>query len=99
MSMKPSKRGMDLKVLVICRAVPGVTAADMGQHYASEASELRRLREEGTLLDAFSPGGPGAVLVVEASGASSAADIAWSLPMRKANLITTEVIELHPLNL
>jgi len=89
---------MAVKVLVICRTLPGVTPADIGRHYASEASELRRLRESGTLLEAFSPGGPGAVLLMETSGASQAADIAESLPLRKAGLITTEIIELHPLN-
>jgi hypothetical protein len=86
-----------MKVLVICRTRPGVTPADMGPHYALEARELRELRESGTLLEAFSPGGPGAVLVLETSGATHAAEIAEALPLYRANLITTEIIELHPL--
>ena len=87
-----------MKVLVICRTRPGVTPADIGPHYASEARELRALQDSGTLLEAFSPGGPGAVLLMETSGATHAAEIAETLPLHRANLITTEIIELHPLN-
>ena len=86
-------------MLVICRPLPVATPAAMAPHLAEEIAELRKLRAAGTLLEAFSPGGPGAVLILETADAPSATAIAEALPLRRAQLISTEVVELHSLGL
>ncbi len=56
---------------------------------------LRKLRDVGLLTDTFSPGGPGAVLIVD--GSREEVDSALqTLPLVREELVDTEVIELHP---
>jgi hypothetical protein len=56
---------------------------------------LKRLREQGVLLAAYSPGGPGAILMFDDARGAVEGAIA-SLPLARAGLIDTEVIGLHP---
>jgi hypothetical protein len=84
-----------MKLLVLCRPRTGVEAAQIGAHAADEMAALRALKEAGTLLEAYSPGGPGAVLILE-DERSSVQDALASLPLVQHGLIDTEVIELHP---
>ena len=56
---------------------------------------LRSLKAAGTLLEAYSPGGPGAILIFEAEPSSVQQALA-SLPLVQGGLIDTEIIELHP---
>ena len=85
-----------MRILVICRPRPGVTRDDIAPHAAAELAELARLRAEGLLAEAWSPGGPGAVLIFEADREAVTAAVA-ALPLRAAGLIGAEIIELHPL--
>ncbi len=47
------------------------------------------------LAEAYSPGGPGAILIFQASRERVDSAVA-SLPLALAGLIDTEIIELHP---
>ncbi len=80
---------------MFCRPRPGVTREGIASHAAAEMAVLARLRAEGSLAEAYSPGGPGAILIFEASREAAEAAVA-GLPLRAAGLIDTEVIELHP---
>ena len=55
---------------------------------------MRTLRDEGLLREAWSPGGPGAILVFDGERDDIEAGLA-SLPLIKSGLIDTELIELH----
>lgn len=56
---------------------------------------LQQLQADGSLIEAYSPGGPGAILIFEADRATVEAAVA-SLPLAQAGIINTEIIELHP---
>ncbi len=58
---------------------------------------LRQLKAEGTLVEAYSPGGPGAVLIFEADRDAVEAVVSV-LPLVMAKLIDTEIIALQPLS-
>lgn len=85
-----------MKTLVICRPRPGVTLTDIAGHRAAEMAALRQLKAEGTLAEAYSPGGPGAVLIF-AAGLEAVEGVVYALPLVIAKLIDTEIIELQPL--
>ena len=57
---------------------------------------LRQLKAEGTLGQAYSPGGPGAVLIFEGDREAVAA-VVNVLPLVMAKLVDTEIIDLRPL--
>jgi hypothetical protein len=84
-----------VKVLVIRRPRPGVQPGDIAAHAAAEMAALKELQADGALAAAYSPGGPGAVLIFEASRAAVETALA-GLPLAREGLIDTEVIELHP---
>lgn len=84
-----------MRFLVVCRAKPGVTREQIAPHGAQEMAALRSLKARGDLLEAYSPGGPGAVLIFDGERTSVDQTIA-SLPLIQAGWIEAEVIELHP---
>jgi hypothetical protein len=84
-----------MKVLVLCRTRPGVDRDQIAPHTAAEMGALRSLKAAGTLLEAYSPGGPGAVLIFDGERPVVEAAVA-SLPLIDAGLIDAELIELHP---
>jgi hypothetical protein len=86
-----------MKLLAICRTTPGTQMSDLAVHRAAESKVLEAWRDSGTLLEAYSPGGPGAVLMLNAPDAESVVRLIESLPLRRAGLIEVELIELHPL--
>jgi hypothetical protein len=49
--------------------------------------------------EVFSPGRPGAVLILDSPNADAARGITETLPLSRAGLIETELIELHPFEL
>jgi hypothetical protein len=51
----------------------------------------------GILLEAYSPGGPGAILILEVSDLGKAQSLLARLPLCEAGLIETELICLRPL--
>ncbi len=57
---------------------------------------LRQLKAEGTLVEAYSPGGPGAVLIFEGDREAVEAVVSV-LPLVMAKLVDTEIIDLQPL--
>jgi muconolactone delta-isomerase len=66
---------------------------------AEEADDLRQLKWEGILVEARSPGRPGAVLIIEAASDSEAGDILARLPLSVAGLIDVELTPLHDLGI
>ncbi len=65
----------------------------------AETAALRDLKGSHVLSDAWSPGHPGAVLMLDVPDEDEAARLADGLPLAQAGLITTEIIPLHPLDL
>jgi hypothetical protein len=86
-----------VKVLAICRLRAETDPRAMSPHIAEEAQTLKQWRSRGVLVEAYSPGAPGAVLVLEAPGVSEAASLVNRLPLCQVGLIQTEVIGLYPL--
>jgi hypothetical protein len=86
-----------VKVLVICRPNPEADPKAMFERIAAEAETLEKWRSEGALLEAYSPGGPGAILILDTPGVDEAEALVSGLPLCQAGLIRTEVIGLHPL--
>jgi hypothetical protein len=84
-----------VKVLVICSPRPGVAPGQIAAHVAAEMAALRQLKSDGRLLDAYSPGGPGAILILDGEPAAVDSAVA-ALPMVREGLIETQIIELHP---
>ncbi|HET6864396.1 MAG TPA: hypothetical protein VFH80_00670 [Solirubrobacteraceae bacterium] len=74
-------------------------ATGFRRHIPAETAALRELKASGVLADAWSPGRPGAVLLLNVPGQAEAASITAVLPLAQAGLITTEIIQLHPLDL
>ncbi len=54
-----------MKRLVICRPAAGVDPDQIAPHAAEAMTALRELKAHGPLLEAYSPGGPGAILIVD----------------------------------
>jgi hypothetical protein len=84
-----------VRFLVLCRAKPDVTREQIAPHGPEEMAALQALKATGGLLQAYSPGGPGAVLIFDGERSSVDEAIA-SLPLIQAGLIDAEVTELHP---
>jgi muconolactone delta-isomerase len=87
-----------VKLLVICRPAAGVDPDQIAPHAAEEMAALRELKAHGSLLDAYSPGWPGAILILDTDPAQIDQLLA-SLPLYRHGLIDTETIELHPFEL
>jgi muconolactone delta-isomerase len=88
-----------VQFLVICRPAEGGDPQDFKRLIPFETEVLRELKANGTLVDAWSPGHPGAVLILETADPDQAARILAELPLLEADLITTELIPLHRIDL
>jgi hypothetical protein len=86
-----------MKVLAVCRPLPGTDPKAMVQHFATEAQALEEWRSQGSLVEAYSPGRPGAILFLEVPTVAEAESLVAGLPLSRAGLIHTEVIGLYPL--
>jgi hypothetical protein len=85
-----------MRILVICRPAPGVDPkAQIMPLAGAELAALRDQRERGPLREAYSPGGPGAILIYEGSREEVEAALA-ALPMAQAGVIEATLTELHP---
>jgi hypothetical protein len=60
---------------------------------------MRDHKADGTLTGVWSLDHPGAVLMLEVADADQAARILADFPLAEADLITTEIIPLHPIEL
>jgi muconolactone delta-isomerase len=88
-----------MRFLVICRPAAGGDQDEFKRLVPAETAALRDLKVKGTLTGAWSPGRPGAVLMLDVPDADEAARLVGVLPLVKAALITTEIIPLHPIDL
>ena len=88
-----------MKTLVICRPAEGVGREQIAPHAAAELVALRELKARGVLLEAYSPGGPGAVLIFETNVNSAIDELIDTLPLYRAGLIEVETINLQPFSL
>ena len=82
-----------MQFLVICRPAAGGDPDEFSRLVPFETEALREQKQRGTLTGAWTPGHPGAVLLLEAAG------ILAEFPLVEAALITTEIIPLHPIDL
>ena len=64
-------------------------------HAESELRALWELYRGGTVREMYSPGSPGAVLVLEADSVDTAQQLLAQLPLVANEIMTFELIELH----
>jgi hypothetical protein len=86
-------------ILVICRPAEGADQAEFRHLVPAETAALRELKSNRVLTGAWSPGHPGAVLMLDVPGEAEAARLTAGLPLAQAGLISTEIVPLHPMNL
>ncbi len=86
-----------MKILAILRPrqQDDVRAAVM-KHADAELRALWSLYGDGVVREMYSPGGPGAVLVLEADSLREAASRLGELPLIAHDVMVAELIELHP---
>ena len=86
-----------MKLLAIMRPRDGIDIqAEVARHAVSELGELWKLYRGGTVREMYSPGGPGAVLVLEADSVEAARDALSQLPLLAHEVMGLELIELRP---
>jgi hypothetical protein len=85
--------------LVICRPIADADLDEFTRLVPFETEAMREQKAVGTLTGAWSPGHPGAVLMLEVADAQAADQVLAGFPLVAAALITTEVIPLHPVDL
>jgi len=88
-----------MRFLVICRPAAGGDPDEFQRLVPFETEALREQKAHGILTGAWSPGHPGAVLMLEVPDAEAATRVLAGFPLVEAGLITTEIIPLHPVNL
>ena len=88
-----------MRYLVICRPAAGGDQDEFKRLVPFETEALREQKAKGVLSGAWNPGGPGAVLMFEASEEPEVARVLSTFPLVQAGLITTELIPLHPIGL
>jgi muconolactone delta-isomerase len=86
-------------ILVLCRPAADADQAEFRRLVPAETAALRELKDNGALSCAWSPGHPGAVLMLDVADEAEAARLTARLPLTRAGLITTEIIPLHPIDL
>jgi hypothetical protein len=86
-----------MKLLAILRPADG---GHVGAAIAARAQEelgvLWNQYREGLAREIYSPGGPGAVLIVEAGSRDSAHNALGELPLLADKIMSLELIELQP---
>ena len=88
-----------MRVLVICRDIPGGDQDEFRRLVPGETAVLRELKGKGLLVDAWSPGRPGAVLLLDVADEAAAAGLVATFPLVQAGMITTEIVPLYPIDL
>jgi hypothetical protein len=66
------------------------------QHGREELRALWQLYSDGLVREMYSPGGPGAVLILESDSIQTAATGLASLPLIQSKTMTLELVPLHP---
>jgi hypothetical protein len=85
-----------VKLVAIGRPRDGADVHQIGRYACQEMAALWQLYRDGVVREMYSPGRPGAVLVVEAAGPHQAEAAVAGLPLAAAGVIVFEVIELRP---
>jgi hypothetical protein len=85
-----------VKLLAIGRPRDGADGREIGRYARAEMAALWQLYRDGVVREMYSPGRPGAVLVLEAAGPQEAGAVVAGLPLAANGLIAFDVIELHP---
>jgi hypothetical protein len=85
-----------MKLLAIGRPRQGADLHEIGRHAWEEMAALWRLYWDGAVREMYSPGRPGAVLVLEPGSPQDAEAAVAGLPLAAAGLIVFEFIGLHP---
>lgn len=89
-----------MRFIALCRPADGVDPqTEFAPYLAAERVALRQLRNAGVLLEAYSPGTPGAVLILEADDLTDADMRLRTLPLRTSGLLTVEVLPIEPMDL
>ncbi len=86
-----------MKLLAIMRPRHGRDVqAGLATHADAELRALWRLYQAGIVREMYSPGGPGAVLILEADSVKEAEQALGALPLLANEIMGLEVIELRP---
>lgn len=86
-----------MKLLAVGRARKGADVrAEIARLAEAEMRALWALYRDGVVREMYSPGGPGAILVLEAASAQEAEVALAALPLAAGSVIEFEIIELHP---
>jgi muconolactone delta-isomerase len=88
-----------MQFLVICRDDPDGDPDEFRLLVPAETMALQELKAKGLLAQAWSPGRPGAVLLLDVADEAAAASLVAGFPLVQAGLISTEIIPLHPIDL
>jgi hypothetical protein len=88
-----------VQFLVICRPTDGGDPDEFNRLVPFETEVMREQKDRGTLTGAWSLDHPGAVLILEAADTAAAAGILAGFPLVEADLISTEIIPLYPIDL
>ena len=83
--------------MAILRApdTPDVRAA-LNRQVREELRALWQLYRDGVVREMYSPGGPGAVLILECESVQGATELLLALPLVASHTVTVELIELQP---
>jgi hypothetical protein len=86
-----------MKILAILRPPDGTDARDgVRKHGREELQALWDLYRTGFVREMYSPGGLGAILVIEAQSTEEAAERLAELPLLRNRIMQLELTELHP---
>ncbi len=86
-----------MKLLAIMRPRDGVDVrTGVVRHAEEELRALWRLYRDGLVREMYSPGGPGALLVIEASSVEEAHRVLSTLPLLANEIVALELIQLLP---
>ena len=85
-----------VRTLAVCRPVAGADMSAFATHVPDEVRAVRALLDSGALLEAYTIGRPGAVLILDGDAAQARTVLA-TLPLVAAGLLDLELLELTPM--
>jgi hypothetical protein len=89
--------GDELKLLAIMRPRDGVDVrAEVPRHAHTELRALWQLYRDGVVREMYSPGGPGAILLLETESVQTAERLLGALPLISSGVMALEVTQLRP---
>jgi hypothetical protein len=89
-----------MRLLAILRSPDGIEGRDLRDALMSHAKQemlaLWDLYRSGFIREMYSPGGPGAILVLEAESFDDATGRLGELPLIANQIMHLELMEMHP---